>query len=271
MNPILFDFGLFQISWYSICILTAIFIGGFLMMTETKRLGIDVNYMTNLIFWTVIFGVIGARLYYVIFNWSYYSLNLTDIFKIWEGGLAIHGAIIAGLAFILLYTKRYKVKTLLILDIAVTGAIIGQAIGRWGNFFNQEAYGGAVSRTFLENLHLPNFIINGMNIYGIYYHPTFLYESLWCVLGFVLLLIMRRRKYIKIGQLTGIYFMWYSIGRFFIEALRTDSLMLGTIKMAQLVSIVLFIIGLGLVYTKSRGSKFENLYNGDEAKNEVRF
>jgi phosphatidylglycerol:prolipoprotein diacylglycerol transferase len=266
MSRYLIDLGLFQISWYSVCILIGIFVGGTLLLREAKNFNIDDDFLSNLVFWTTIFAIIGARLYFVAFNWDYYGSNPVDILRIWEGGLAIHGAILFGFIFILFYTLKYKVKLLLILDIAVPGLIIGQAIGRWGNFFNQEAFGSQVSLDFLKILHIPQFIIDGMYIKGVYYHPTFLYESIWCLIGFIIIILVRRfYKYLKKGQLTGIYFMWYSLGRFFIESLRTDSLMLGQYKIAQLVSITLFVIGLLIVMFKGRGSKFENLYREGEA------
>lgn len=272
MNPYLVDFGLFQISWYSVFVLLGLFVGGTLLFWEAKRFSINPDFLSNLIFWTTIFAVIGSRLYFVAFNFEYYQANPLEIFRIWEGGLAIHGAILFGFIFVLSYTRRYKVSLLRILDIIVPSLIIGQAIGRWGNFFNQEAFGSEVSRAFLESLRLPNFIVNGMNIDGIYYHPTFLYESIWCVLGFILLIIVRRfYKYLKKGQLTAIYFMWYSLGRFFIEALRTDSLMVGDFKIAQIVSVVLFVGGLFLFISKSRGSKFEGLYKEEEQMDAIKF
>jgi phosphatidylglycerol:prolipoprotein diacylglycerol transferase len=272
MSRYLVDLGIFQISWYSIFILLGIFIGGTFLLREARKFNIDSDFLSNLVFWTTIYAIIGARLYFVAFNWSNYSNNLIDILRIWEGGLAIHGAIIFGFIFILFYTKKYKVKLFRILDIAVPGLIIGQAIGRWGNFFNQEAYGSEVSKAFLENLHLPNFIIEGMHISGTYYHPTFLYESLWCLLGFIILLLIRKfYHYLKKGQLTGIYFMWYSLGRFFIEWLRTDSLMFDNFKVAQIVSVVLFIIGLLIFIIKGQGSKLEGLYKEEDSNDPIKF
>ena len=216
--------------------------------------------MSNLAFYTIIFALLGARLYYVAFNWDYYGSHLLDIVKIWEGGLAIHGALIFGLIFVRFYTKKYKIKTMRVLDIIVVGLILGQAIGRWGNFFNGEAHGPLTTYETLKNLHIPEFIINGMKINGSYYHPTFLYESLWNFIGFIILLIVRRSKYLKIGQLTGIYLLYYGIGRLLIESLRTDSLMLGNLKMAQLVSIAMIIIGLVLILIKQFQSKFKDQY-----------
>lgn len=272
MNPYLIDLGIFQISWYSVFILLGLFIGGTLLLWEARKFKINEDFLSNLVFWTTIFAVIGARLYFVAFHWDYYSNNLSDIIKIWEGGLAIHGAILFGFVFILLYTLKYKVNLLRILDIAVPGLIIGQAIGRWGNFFNQEAHGAEVSLEFLKSIFVPEFIIEGMKINGTYYHPTFLYESLWCILGFIVIILVRKLyKYLKKGQLTGIYFMWYSLGRFFIEGMRTDSLMYGDYKIAQIVSVALFIIGLMLVTVKAGGSKFENLYKEEENIEVIKF
>lgn len=272
MDPYLVDFGLFQISWYSIFILFGLFVGGSLMLKEGKKFKINDDFLSNLIFWAVIFGIIGSRLYFVAFHWDYYSVNLLDIVKFWEGGLAIHGAIIFSFIFIVLYVAKYKVKLFRILDITVPGLIIGQAIGRWGNFFNQEAFGSEVSRTFLEKIFIPEFIIDGMYINGVYHHPTFLYESLWCLIGFITLIIIRKNyKYLKSGQLTGMYLMWYSLGRYFIENLRLDSLMVGDYKVAQIVSILLFIIGLIIVIAKSRGSRFENLYNEEDKVDVIKF
>ena len=239
MNPVLFDFGFIKIYWYSVMILFGVLAGYFVAMKEAKRFGINKNFMFNLFFYIIILAIIGARAYYVIFNWSYYSSHLTDVFKIWEGGLAIHGGILLGLLWTIFYTKKYKVSTFRILDIVVVGLLIGQAIGRWGNFFNGEAHGSATTLETLHSLFIPEFIIEGMKIGGTYYHPTFLYESLWCLLGFVLILVVRRLRYIKVGQITSFYLVWYGIGRFLIESMRTDSLMFFGIKQAQIVSMLM--------------------------------
>ena len=161
-----------------------------------------------------------------------------------------------------IYCRKYHVRISRITDLVVPGLIIAQAIGRWGNFFNQEAYGTRVALSTLKDLKIiPNFVIDGMKIGNIYYHPTFYYEFLWCLLGFIVLLIVRRLKYTKVGQTTAVYLMWYGVGRFFIEGLRTDSLMLGGFKVAQIVSIALFIVGLLMTMIISRKGKFEDLYN----------
>ena len=261
MNDVLIDLGFITIKWYSVLMLIALLLGIFIINREAKKFNINDNFITNLLFWTIIIGIIGARLYYVIFEWDYYSAHPTEILKIWEGGIAIHGAIIFGTLFIIFYTKKYKISTLKITDIIVPALCLGQVIGRWGNFFNGEAHGPETTFAFLNSLHLPQFIIDGMNINGKYFQPTFLYESLWNLICFILLIVLRRRKHLKIGTLTSIYLMWYSVGRFFIEGLRTDSLMLGEFRIAQIISIVLFIIGFVIFIISHRGSKLDNLYN----------
>lgn len=267
MNDTLIDLGFVSIKWYSALMLIALLVGIFIVNKEAKKFKIDDGFVTNLIFWTIIIGIIGARMYYVAFEWEYYSTHLSEIIKIWEGGIAIHGAILFGALFIILYTKKYKIHTLRITDIIVPALCIGQAIGRWGNFFNGEAHGPVTTLSYLQNLHLPEFIINGMYINGVYYQPTFLYEFIWDLAGFIILIILRRHKYTKIGSLTSIYLIWYSIGRFFIEGLRTDSLMLGNFKMAQLVSMGLFIIGIIIFIVCHKGPKLNNLYNEKEESN----
>lgn len=264
MNPIFLEIGSLQIYWYSIFILVAFVIGGKLAFKEAKRFDISNEFMTNLFFYLVPIVLIGARLYYVLFNLDYYLTNPLDILKVWEGGLAIHGGLIAGLLFIIFYTNKYNVSSLRILDIIVVSLILGQAIGRWGNFFNGEAYGPVVSLEFLQKLHLPNFIIDGMLIDGLYRQPTFLYESLWCLIGFTIMFILRYTKNLRLGQLTGFYLIWYGIERFFIESLRTDSLMLGSLKMAQIISLGMVIVGVAVLILIRRKAVFGNRYNDKE-------
>ena len=259
MNNILINIGPIKIYWYSITMLLAILIGVYLTLQESKKNGLK-TYFEDLLYKLIIFGIIGARLYYVIFNFGAYRYDLLGIFRIWEGGLAIYGAIIAGFIVIIYNTKKYHQNLLKITDIIVPGLILAQAIGRWGNFFNQEAHGRIVSLSFLEKLHIPKFIIKGMYINGSYYHPTFLYESLWCLLGFIILIIIREMTKRKYNILTFCYFLWYGIGRMYIEGLRTDSLYLGTIRISQLVSLLLIIIGIiGIIITiyKERRKKNE--------------
>ena len=270
MNKVLLDLGIIEIRWYSIFMMCAILIGAAIVLKEAKKKGFSEEFINNLFFYTVIFAVIGARLYYVAFNFTSYQNDLLGIFRIWEGGLAIHGGIIGGLLFIIYYTKKYKVNTILLLDIIVVGLIIGQSIGRWGNFANAEAYGPITTYETLKSFFIPEFIIDGMKINGIYYHPTFLYESLLNLLGFIILVIIRKKQYLKVGNLTAVYLIWYGIVRFLIEALRQDSLMLGSLKMAQIASIIMIIIGIVLFIKSKTRSKFENNYKEARAS-EIRF
>ena len=271
MSPVMISIGNFEIRWYSVFILIAFFIATYLIEKEAKRFDIDKNFIFNLLFWTLIFGIIGARIYYVMFDWEYYSNNIGEIIKIWNGGLAIHGGIIAGLLTILIYTKKYKQRTVRYLDFIVVGLIIGQAIGRWGNFFNSEAHGIATSLEHLKKLHIPNFIIKGMKINGVYYTPTFLYESIFCLIGFIIICLIRRNKYIKVGTPTALYLIIYGIIRFFIERSRTDALMFCGFKIASIVSVIMIIIGIIMLIINSKKGKFEDLYNDRSNKDIIRF
>lgn len=246
MNPVMFKLFGFELRWYSVLILLGIVIAFFLAMSEAKKKNVDKDFIFDLGFYVVLFGILGARIYYVLFNFSIYKNNLFEIFAIWNGGLAIHGGIIAGLITVIIYCKKHNEEILKITDIIVPSLIIAQAIGRWGNFFNSEAHGPVTTLENLKNLKIiPDFVINGMKINGLYYHPTFFYEFLWCLGGFLILIIIRKFiKDLKVGQLTSIYMIWYGIGRLFIESLRTDSLMLGNLKVAQLVSLLLIICGI---------------------------
>ena len=243
MDRVLFNFGPITIYWYSITMLLAVLTGIYFSIIESKKQGMY-SFISDLITYVIIFGIVGARLYYVIFNFEQYKNDLFSIFRIWEGGIAIYGAIIAGLISIIYFAKKRKESIIKTTDIIVPGLLLAQAIGRWGNFFNSEAHGNMVSLEFLQSLHLPNFIIDGMHINGIYYHPTFLYESVWCVIGFLLLLGIRKFTNRKDGVMTCCYFIWYGIGRFIIEGLRTDSLYFGIFRISQIVSIILIIIGI---------------------------
>jgi len=259
MNRVAIDLGFIKIYWYSITMFLGVLLGIIIAYLEIKRKKIDKTKFENMAFYAIISGFIGARIYYVLFNLDYYLENPIEIIKVWNGGLAIHGGIIGAVIAIYVYCKKNKLTFLEILDICAPGLILGQAIGRWGNFFNSEAHGGIVARSFLESIHLPKFIIDGMYINGNYYHPTFLYESILNLICFIILMILRRNKKIKIGVISGIYLMWYSIVRFFIESLRTDSLMLGSLKMAQVISIILFIVGLVLIIISKEKYNKEDL------------
>lgn len=250
MDRTIFSIGSFHIYWYSVLIALGIIIGLFLVIREANKQNINKDTIIDIAFNTIIWGIIGARVYYVIFNIKPYLSNIISVLYIWEGGLAIYGAIIGGFIALVNEAKKKNIKLSKLTDMIVPSLILAQAIGRWGNFFNGEAHGTVVSLSFLQNIHIPNFIIKGMYINGNYYHPTFFYESLWCILGFIILLIIRKLyKKRKDGVLTYIYLIWYGIGRFFIEGLRTDSLYLGIFRISQIVSIIIIVIGIiGLIF-----------------------
>ncbi|MBU5212101.1 prolipoprotein diacylglyceryl transferase [Heyndrickxia oleronia] len=246
LNPIALRLGGLEVHWYGIIIGIGIALGLYLVMKESERRGLNKDTFADLLIWAIPISIICARIYYVLFEWSYYSQHPGDIIKIWNGGIAIHGALIGAILTTIIFSRIKNVSFWKLADIAAPSIILGQAIGRWGNFMNQEAHGGEVSRAFLENLHLPDFIINQMYIDGTYYHPTFLYESIWNIVGFILL-IMLRKVNLRRGELFLSYVIWYSIGRFFIEGMRTDSLMLtSSLRIAQVISIVLIAIALVL-------------------------
>ena len=251
MNSVLFNLGFFEIKWYSFLILIAMFLAFFVISKEARKKGMKEDELINILFYGMVIGILGARIYYVIFNLDYYLSNPLEIFMIWNGGLAIHGGIIAGLIFLFFYSKKNNLNFLLVLDIIVVGVILAQSIGRWGNFFNQEAYGRTVTVDFLKSMHLPKFIINGMYINGEYKEPTFLYESLFSFLGFIVLITIRKIQKIKVGQLSGLYFIWYGLERILIETFRADSLMFGKVKIAQIVSLIACICGLYLIRKSS--------------------
>lgn len=225
INPVAFSIGSLSVNWYGIILGLGALAGLLLAIREGKRFGIPQEFFMDLLLLGVPSAIIGARIYFVAFKWEDYKDNFIDVFKIWEGGIAIYGALIGAIICAIIYVRYKGYKFWRIADICAPSLLIGQLIGRWGNFVNQEAYGGPVEESFLRNtLHLPDFIVNQMNVQGVFHHPTFLYESLWNLLGLVLLLVLRRQKFLRVGELFIGYFLWYSVGRFFIEAVRTDSL-----------------------------------------------
>lgn len=246
IDPVAFNLGPLSVRWYGIIIAVGILLGYFVAQRALVKAGLHKDTLVDIIFYSALFGFIAARIYFVIFQWPYYAENPGEIIKIWHGGIAIHGGLIGGFIAGVIVCKVKNLNPFQIGDIVAPSIILAQGIGRWGNFMNHEAHGGPVSRAFLEQLHLPNFIIENMYINGQYYHPTFLYESIWDVAGFIILVNIR--KHLKLGETFFLYLIWYSIGRFFIEGLRTDSLMLtSNIRVAQLVSILLILISISLI------------------------
>ncbi|ASB87213.1 prolipoprotein diacylglyceryl transferase [Bacillus sonorensis] len=247
LNPIAFHLGPIAVHWYGIIIGLGALLGLWLAVREGERRGLHKDTFVDLVLFAIPIAIICARTYYVIFQWDYYSQHPDQIIQIWNGGLAIHGGLIGAVLTGIIYARVKGLSFWKLADIAAPSILLGQAIGRWGNFMNQEAHGGAVSRAFLENLHLPDFIINQMYINGQYYHPTFLYESLWSFTGVIVLLLLRKAN-LKRGELFLLYIIWYSIGRYYIEGLRTDSLMLTeSLRIAQVISIALIVCAVALL------------------------
>ena len=261
MDRVLISIGPITIYWYSFLIFLSILIGLLIVKKEVVKTKLDKDFIFDLIFYLIPVAIIGARIYYVIFNYSVFKDNFIDVFKIWEGGLAIYGAVIAGILFTIYYCKKKKQSILLTLDILAPCLVLGQAIGRWGNYFNGEAHGVVTSLSYLKSLNIPDFIIKGMYINGNYYIPTFLFESIWCFIVFIILVIVRNKlKYKKEGIIVCLYFILYSLGRFFIEGLRTDSLYIFNFRISQIVAIILIIIGIvGMVILKKKGDNNEKV------------
>jgi phosphatidylglycerol---prolipoprotein diacylglyceryl transferase len=246
INPIAFSLGSIDVRWYGILIALGIVIAFIVVQKEMVKRGMHPDFLTDLLIWAVPISIISARIYYVIFSWDYYKDHPGQIIQIWQGGIAIHGALIGAFITTYFYTKHRGISFWKTVDIAVAGLLIGQIIGRWGNFMNQEAHGGPVSEKFLETTIIPDWIMNQMTIQGVTYHPTFLYESIWNVIGLIILLLLRRVS-LKRGEMFLFYLIWYSVGRFFIEGMRTDSLyIIGELRAAQLVSVVTIILGIAV-------------------------
>ena len=241
-------FGL-TIHFYSLCILLGIIAAYIVIRLEGHNQRLDKDYIFNVVFYGLIIGILGARIHYVLFNLDYYLEYPLEIIQIWHGGLAIHGGIITAAIFVYFYsTKVQKTNFLRSTDIILPGVILAQAIGRWGNFFNQEAFGIEVSEKLLHKLLIPNFIIKGMYIEGAYHLPTFYIESILCLIGFIIILLIRKHRNIRVGYVTSFYLIWYGIVRFIIELFRTDSLMLFNIRIACVISVIFVIIGIVLLY-----------------------
>ncbi len=228
-NPIAIDFFGFEIRWYGILIATAMILSTIIVYVRAPKHNIDREYILDILIIAVPIGIIGARLYYVLFEWSYYKENLDQIINTRGGGLAIHGGLIFGLTVAGIMCKKKDIKVLNLFDLAVPAIALAQSIGRWGNYFNSEAHGGITDLPW-------GIIVNGEKV-----HPTFLYESIWCLGLFLFLIFMDNRPHFQ-GKITCLYGILYSVERFFVEALRTDSLMIGPFKQAQLISLVTIVI-----------------------------
>lgn len=249
MNPVALQLGPISIRWYAICIVSGLILAVYLSMKEAPRKKIDPDDIIDFILIAFPLAIVGARLYYVIFEWGYYSQHLGEIFAIWNGGIAIYGGLLTGALVLYLFSRRRLIEPIDFLDIAAPSVMIAQSIGRWGNFFNQEAYGAAVKSLN----YLPSFIRDQMYIDGRYRQPTFLYESSWNLLGFLLILILRRKpQFLRQGEVTAFYLIWYGFGRMIIEGMRTDSLMFAGLRVSQWLSMILILVGLAIIIYQRR-------------------
>ena len=244
MNPVAFEIFGQPIRWYGIIIASGVLVAFFVSYLLAKKKELDFDIIIDGFLWSFPFAIMGARLYYVIFEYKNYH-SFIDIINIRNGGLAIHGGLIGGLVVAYIFTKIKKINFFEYIDVIMPGVILAQAIGRWGNFMNQEAHGGPVSQEFISKF--PQFIQDGMLINGTYYHPTFLYESVWNLIVFAILIFILYKKKKQHGIVIGSYLILYSLGRFFIEALRTDSLMFFGLRVAQIISLLGIVIGIILI------------------------
>lgn len=241
-------FGSVSITYYAICILVGAITAFLLIKREWNYKGYNKSDLNDFFFNVLLVGILGARLWYVVFNLAYYLENPLAIVQIWQGGLAIHGGLVAGGIYGYFYFKKRNYDFLDVADTIFPYVLIAQAIGRWGNFFNQEAYGPEVSYQTLQNMFIPQFVIDGMFINGAYHHPTFLYESIFALVSFAIIRIVIKKTPLKVGQSALLYAIFYSFGRLIVEQMRMDSLMLGAIKFAQLFSVVIIVVSLILFY-----------------------
>ncbi|WDF81978.1 prolipoprotein diacylglyceryl transferase [Lacticaseibacillus pabuli] len=261
LNPIAVQLGGLEIHWYGVIIASGVLLAAYLATQEAKRRNVNEDHILNLILWALPFALIGARLYYVVFEWGFYSQHPDQIIAIWNGGIAIYGALIASAIVFIVYCRVKDLSPWLILDIAAPTVMLAQAIGRWGNFMNQEAFGQITTGAFLHELHLPSWLIQQMFIGGHYRMPTFLFESAWNVAGFIILMSIRHHKgWFKQGEIFLSYVMWYSFGRFFVEGMRTDSLYIAAdFRVSQLLSIILF-VGAAIIWFYRRRQKDQPWY-----------
>ncbi|MEA5582013.1 prolipoprotein diacylglyceryl transferase [Nodularia harveyana UHCC-0300] len=257
-GPIIVEIGPISIRWYGLLIATSVLIGVSLSQYLAKRRNVNPELISDLSIWLVIGAIPAARLYYVLFQWSEYSQQPERIIAIWQGGIAIHGAIIGGTLAALIFAKVNQISFWQLADLVAPSVILGQAIGRWGNFFNSEAFGRPTDlpwRLYIPTINRPPGLANFE-----YFHPTFLYESLWNLIVFALLMTLFFRGLsgqprLRLGTIFLAYLVAYSCGRVWIEGFRIDSLMLGPLRIAQFVSlsgILVGLAGLGWLYLMKR-------------------
>lgn len=272
-GPILIEIGPLTIRWYGLLIAIAVLIGITLSQYLAERRNVNPEFLADLAIWLVVAAIPSARLYYVLFEWQSYAQNPGDIVAIWKGGIAIHGAILGGTLATLIFCRLKQVSFWQMADLVAPSLILGQAIGRWGNFFNSEAFGRPTDvpwKLYIPPVNRPP----GYEIYD-YFHPTFLYESLWNLMVFGILITLffrglRSKSKLKVGTLFLVYMVGYSAGRFWIEGLRMDSLMLGPLRIAQIVSLVgIFLGGAGLTWLYLLRRRLPDVVSAAEQENKA--
>lgn len=243
VDPIIFEIGPISVRWYGLIFVTGILVAIVLAMRAAKHRGLDPEFVPDIAMVIVPSGILGARLYEVfVLQWAYYSQHPGEILAIWQGGLAIHGGVLGAVLCAAIFMRYRKQPFWIWSDMIAPGLILAQGIGRWGNFFNQEAYGSPAPLGLVAMM--PSWLRDGMTIGGSVMHPTFLYESVWNVLGFTVLYAIQRTKP-PAGVVFSLYFVVYNIGRFMIEGLREDSsYILGDFRVAQLMAAIQIIAGL---------------------------
>jgi len=263
-GPILFELGPISLRWYGFLIASAVLIGVILSQKLATYRRVDPELIGDLVIWLVIGAIPAARIYYVLFEWQNYAQHPQDIIAIWQGGIAIHGAIIGGAIAALIFAKIHRQSFWQLTDIIAPSLILGQAIGRWGNFFNSEAFGTPTDLPW--KLYIPpnNRPLQYINFD--YFHPTFLYESIWNILVFILLISLffwgiKHSNKLKVGTISFVYLIAYSCGRVWIEGFRTDSLMFGYLRVAQLVSLGAIAFGIfGLIWLYGLKKSLPDVY-----------
>lgn len=250
-------FGPVRIHFYGLFLALAILIGYWAILKFSRLFGISRSQVEGVFPWVVIFGFLGARFYYIAFSWEYYQNHLDDVLKIWQGGMAIYGGLLGGIIGAGIYAKRQKISLLKLLDVLALAAPLGQSLGRWGNFFNQEAFGKPTALPWKMFVGLDKRPMDFFHTQ--YFHPTFLYESLWDLSVFVFLLYLVRKSP-RPGRTLLVYLGLYSVGRFFIEGLRLDSFFIHTWRVDQIVAI-LIIVATIIIYFLIRDHKTNQLEN----------
>jgi len=255
-----FNIGKYPIHLYGVIICLGMILCIVLGMKYSKKYAINQDSLIDYVLFGIPFGIIGARIYYVAFSWDYYKENLGDVYKIWEGGLAIYGGVIAAGITILIVSIVKKHSFLHILDFVLPYIMLGQGIGRWGNFINQEAYGSETNSVF----GMTGNIIAKYVGEDVLVHPTFLYESIWCIIGFIVIDVYRHKFQKKVGEASALYMIIYGVERAVVEGLRTDSLIVNIgsfeIRVSQWLSVILVVVGIALfIDSKLRGILLSDL------------